>query len=136
MVKGSPSGARISSQQGDYNLYVYIKRVRRGSCTYYYLVVEKYLGNGKRRPIAHIPVRKILEEFGVIGAEPLWCGGWDLNPRRPTPSGPKPDPFDQARAPPHLEGPPGPSGGGVHLAESIKGLRLLFSLLLFLFHLY
>ena len=32
----------------------------------------------------------------------LWCGGWDLNPRRPTPSGPQPDPFDQARAPPHL----------------------------------
>ncbi len=32
----------------------------------------------------------------------LWCGGWDLNPRRPTPSGPQPDPFDQARAPPLL----------------------------------
>ncbi len=31
-----------------------------------------------------------------------WCGGWDLNPRRPTPSGPEPDPFDQARAPPRL----------------------------------
>ena len=31
----------------------------------------------------------------------LWCGGWDLNPRRPTPSGPEPDPFDLARAPPH-----------------------------------
>ncbi|RLG77973.1 MAG: hypothetical protein DRO12_00845, partial [Thermoprotei archaeon] len=26
----------------------------------------------------------------------VWCGGWDLNPRRPTPSGPKPDPFDLA----------------------------------------
>ena len=32
----------------------------------------------------------------------LWCGGWGLNPRRPTPSGPKPDPFDLARAPPHF----------------------------------
>ncbi len=31
-----------------------------------------------------------------------WCGGWDLNPRRPTPSGPEPDPFDHARAPPRL----------------------------------
>ena len=30
-----------------------------------------------------------------------WCGGWDLNPRRPMPSGPQPDPFDLARAPPH-----------------------------------
>ena len=29
-----------------------------------------------------------------------WCGGWDLNPRRPTPPGPKPGPFDLARAPP------------------------------------
>ncbi len=25
-----------------------------------------------------------------------------MNPRRPTPSGPKPAPFDLARAPPHL----------------------------------
>ncbi len=64
-------------------------------------VVEEYLGCGRRRRIAHIPVRKILEEFNV-GAEGVrWCGGWDLNPRRPTPSGPEPDPFDQARAPPH-----------------------------------
>ncbi len=29
-----------------------------------------------------------------------WCGGWDLNPRRPTPPGPQPGPFDQTRAPP------------------------------------
>ena len=26
-----------------------------------------------------------------------------MNPRRPTPSGPKPDPFDLARAPPPTE---------------------------------
>ncbi len=31
----------------------------------------------------------------------LWCGGWGLNPRRPTPPGPEPGPFDLARAPPH-----------------------------------
>jgi 2-dehydropantoate 2-reductase len=30
----------------------------------------------------------------------LWCGGWGLNPRRPTPPGPQPGPFGQARAPP------------------------------------
>ena len=30
-----------------------------------------------------------------------WCGGWGLNPRRPTPPGPEPGPFDLARAPPH-----------------------------------
>ncbi len=81
-------------------MYVYIKKVRSGRCTYHYLVIEEYLGNGKRRPIAHIPVRKILEEFNVGVGGVKWCGGWDLNPRRPTPSGPEPDPFDQARAPP------------------------------------
>ena len=96
--------ARLSSQLGDYKVYVYIKRVRSGRCTYHYLVIEEYLGDGKRRPIAHIPVNKILEAFNVEvdGLAPVkWCGGWDLNPRRPTPSGPKPDPFGQARAPPH-----------------------------------
>ncbi len=96
--------ARRSSQLGDYNVYVYVKRVRRGSCTYYYLVVEEYLGRGKRRPMAHIPISRILRELGVgvNGRQPVkWCGGRDLNPRRPTPSGPEPDPFGQARAPPH-----------------------------------
>ena len=29
-----------------------------------------------------------------------WCGGWDLNPRRPTPQGPKPCSLDQAWKPP------------------------------------
>ncbi len=28
----------------------------------------------------------------------VWCGGWDLNPRRPTPSGPQPDPFGAGSA--------------------------------------
>ena len=83
-------------------MYVYIKRVRSGGCTYYYLVVEEYLGPGKRRRIAHIPVRKILEEFNVDVEGVNWCGGWDLNPRRPTPTGLKPAPFGQARAPPLL----------------------------------
>jgi hypothetical protein len=30
------------------------------------------------------------------------CGGWDLNPRRPTPRGPKPRSLDQAWKPPRL----------------------------------
>ncbi len=82
---------------------MYIKKVKRGSKKYYYLVIEVYLGNRKRRTLAHISVSKILKEFGieVDGHQPVrWCGGWDLNPRRPTPSGPEPDPFGQARAPP------------------------------------
>ena len=77
-------------------LYVYVKRVRHGSRTYYYLVIEEYEGKGRRKVLAHIPVKKIVEEY----LNGRWCGGWDLNPRRPTPSGPKPDPFGQARAPP------------------------------------
>ena len=44
---------------------------------------------------------KVLFERNKRGIENQWCGGWDLNPRRPTPSGPEPDPFDLARAPPH-----------------------------------
>ncbi len=31
----------------------------------------------------------------------VWCGGRDLNPRRPMPTGPKPVSFDQTRTPPH-----------------------------------
>ncbi len=47
-------------------------------------------------------IRSMEEQLGnaIESSTILWCGGWDLNPRRPTPSGPQPDPFDQARAPP------------------------------------
>ncbi len=87
------------------NMYIFIKKVKHGDKTYYYLVIEEYDPQAKRkRVLLHLSLKKILEKFkedGVIGAEPLWCGGWDLNPRRPTPSGPQPDPFGQARAPPH-----------------------------------
>ena len=31
-----------------------------------------------------------------------WCGGWDLNPRRPSPREPQSRPFDLARAPPRM----------------------------------
>ncbi len=43
-------------------------------------------------------IARLLE---IVRNGRVWCGGWDLNPRRPTPSGPEPDPFDLARAPPH-----------------------------------
>ena len=44
-----------------------------------------------------------LQDMGIRSVEVLegmWCGGWDLNPRRPTPAGLEPAPFDLARAPP------------------------------------
>ncbi len=102
MISRSPGEAPPSSQTGDCNLYVYVKKVHVNGRTYYYLVVEEYEGRGKRRRIAHISVQRIIKEIVGDGAEGAkWCGGWDLNPRRPTPSGPQPDPFGQARAPPH-----------------------------------
>ncbi len=70
-------------------------RVRRVNGRYY-LVKEWYdptLGKKLSRSLG--PCDRIEELL-------RWCGGWDSNPRRPTPSGPQPDPFDLARAPPHL----------------------------------
>ncbi len=83
---------------GRCQMYIYIKKVPTPKKTYYYLVVEEYMGNGKRRRIAHISVQDILKKFNseAVG----WCGGWGLNPRRPTPTGLKPAPFGRARAPP------------------------------------
>ncbi len=79
------------------DLYLYIREIRsrRTGKKYRYLVIEEYMGNGNRKTILSMPVDKAIKI--ILG----WCGGWDLNPRRPTPSGPKPDPFDLARAPPH-----------------------------------
>jgi len=75
-----------------FNVYVFIKTVRRDGKTYRYLVIEEYDPETKRkRVLLHLSLRKILERFKDEKDSP-WCGGWDLNPRRPTPSGPKPDP--------------------------------------------
>ncbi len=77
-----------------WGMFYRIKRVRGKQ----YLVKEWYEpGTGKKRSKSLGPVEqieKILE----------WCGGWDLNPRRPTPAGPEPAPFDLARAPPRPNG--------------------------------
>ncbi len=74
-------------------MYLYIKTVKVNGKKYRYLIIEEYLGNGKRKALLKMRVEEAIKKL-------LWCGGWDLNPRRPTPSGPKPDPFDLARAPP------------------------------------
>ncbi len=84
----------MSWKEGTENLYLYIKTVRVNGKRYRYLIVEEYLGHGKRRTLLRLTVDEAIKRL-------LWCGGWDSNPRRPTPSGPQPDPFDLARAPPH-----------------------------------
>ncbi len=84
----------------------------------YYLIKEWYDDKAKKKRSKSLgnceTIEKLLEKLNGLYPEELnqlisivrnrqgWCGGWDLNPRRPTPSGPEPDPFDQARAPPHL----------------------------------
>ncbi len=83
-------------------MYLYIERQKKNGRIYRYLVLEEVTRvNGKRVKKRHLylPLEKAIKILLLLKE---WCGGWDLNPRRPTPSGPKPDPFDQARAPPHL----------------------------------
>ena len=88
------------------NLHAYIKRdikkVDGSRKVYRYFLIR----NEKKETILRIPIDNLMKLLLLLEQ---WCGGWDLNPRRPTPSGflppnggPKPDPFDQARAPPLL----------------------------------
>src|SRR5438046_7002755 len=58
-------------------------------------------------PPGHIKTKKVLH---TLQARTVWCGGWDSNPRRPSPQGPKPRagydhafcPLDLALVPPQL----------------------------------
>ena len=82
---------------GGWNMVFYRVRKIHGK---YYLVKEWYDPETKKRCCKSLgpceAIERLLEHVGG------WCGGWDLNPRRPTPSGPEPDPFVLARAPPHI----------------------------------
>jgi hypothetical protein len=70
---------------------LYITRERKNNKTYRYLIIEDKKQGVKLR----FPIKTALQKL-------LWCGGWDLNPRRTTPSEPQSDPFGHARAPPRL----------------------------------
>jgi len=61
-----------------------VKRVRYKGTIYYYLYKEWYDPETKRRRSKLIGR---CEDIEKLMAER--CGGWDLNPRRPTPSGPQ-----------------------------------------------
>ncbi len=79
-----------------------IKKIKYNDRIYYYLYKEWYDPEAKKRRSKLIgrcdELEEVVKQFKAM--ESQWCGGWDLNPRRPTPSGPEPDPFDLARAPP------------------------------------
>ena len=104
-----PERSQFAYQRGLQPMYIYIREVRKNGRRYKYVVVEEYLGSGRRHTLARIPAEEAakllawLAKNRIYGLDDLkreWCGGWDLNPRRPTPAGPKPAPFDLARAPP------------------------------------
>jgi len=75
-----------------------IKRQRYKDKVYYYLYKEWYDPETKKKHSKLIgrcdELEKIAEELEKLKqvVDGCWCGGWDLNPRRPTPSGPKPEP--------------------------------------------
>ena len=79
-----------------------IKKIRYKDATYYYLYKEWYDADEKKKRSRLIgrcdEIEKLIET--VKNNRDLWCGGWDLNPRRPMPAGLEPAPFDLARAPP------------------------------------
>ena len=82
-------------------LYVYVHTVKSKGRIYQYLVVEEYLGQGRRRTILRMRLEEAVKRLlGDAEDRDEWCGGWDSNPRRPTPTGLEPAPFGQARAPP------------------------------------
>ena len=66
-----------------------------------YLIKEWYDPRERRKKSRSLGNVEEIERIVELWRSGRWCGGWDLNPRRPTPSGPEPDPFDLARAPPH-----------------------------------
>ncbi len=81
----------------------------------YYLYREWYdVEAGKRRSksLGNVAVidrlLQVIERQGLTIEKTIqllgsnWCGGWDLNPRRPTPADLESAPFSLARAPPHL----------------------------------
>ncbi len=100
----------LSLQYGTSSMYLYIKKTRAGRKTYRYLILEQYVsplennGRRKRVQLLKLPIDEAIKLllWAATAIKEGWCGGWDLNPRRPTPSGPEPDPFDLARAPPHF----------------------------------
>jgi len=66
-----------------------IKKIKYKDTVYYYLYREWYDPESKKKRSRLIgrcdELEKIVE--AIKSSENQWCGGWDLNPRRPTPAG-------------------------------------------------
>ncbi len=67
-------------------------------------IVLNYLASKAQIKVSGRVSKRVLRQLAKYIADNLQrnqeCGGWDSNPRRPTPPGPQPGPFDLARAPP------------------------------------
>ncbi|MEM4003930.1 MAG: hypothetical protein QW836_10115, partial [Ignisphaera sp.] len=66
-----------------------VKKQRYKDRIYYYLYREWYDAQEGKRKSRLIGRCDLLEEI-VSRIDGQWCGGWDLNPRRPMPAGLKP----------------------------------------------
>ncbi|AGE70588.1 integrase [Sulfolobus acidocaldarius N8] len=68
---------------------------QRGNKYYVYSIERGRDGKVKEHYVG--PLDKIVEFYirnEDVGSTPPQCGGWDLNPRRPTPADLKSAPFD------------------------------------------
>ena len=82
---------------GQNTMFYRVKKVKGK----YYLVREYWdSGLGKKRTIIVGNCEKIEKLVNNCRKNPRWCGGWDLNPRRPPPREPESRAFDHARPPP------------------------------------
>ena len=92
-------------------MHVYVHTVKSKGREYRYLVVEEYLGQGRRKTILRMRLEEAAKLLLITTVDHReWCGGWDLNPRRPTPTGLKPAPGGSAPQPQiHPDNHPTPS---------------------------
>jgi len=86
----------VENMSGLMSPFYRIKRQRYRDKTYYYLYKEWYDPEAKKKRSKLIgrcdELERLVVELEKLkqGVDNHWCGGWDLNPRRPTPAGLEP----------------------------------------------
>ena len=64
------------------NMYIYVETIKaKSEKVYKYLVLEEYLGNGRRKKIMRVPFNELVNILLCWKFGDEWCGGWDSNPR-------------------------------------------------------